>query len=84
MRNCIKLVIQCCENVLFVCNKFFYYAIKESALCDSPWFLSRHLFLSSFQVERIARKNRIGLVFWIRFSYSGIVNYSEMPIPNAT
>jgi len=28
------------------------------------------------------RKKTEDLVLWIQLSYSGIVNYSEMPIPN--
>jgi len=33
-------------------------------------------------MQYIAGKNtETDSVFWIQFSYSGIVNYSEMPIP---
>ena len=42
----------------------------------------RFMFFSDSQVQCIVeKKTEQDSAFWIRFSYSGIVNYSEMPIP---
>jgi len=80
----LKVVVNDYENVWFVCSKFIYVdcqywigrCVVWTPLVIIIIIFEQKPFFLVFKCNVVQEKNN-----WVRFTYSDIVNYSEMPIP---